>query len=142
MPQNSYRINPNIWLFLAAINGFLAVAAAALGGHAVAASATPEGLALFRLGANFHMFHALALIGVGTLIKMALGKDLRLLEYTGIAFQVGILFFSGSLYWLGIHGPGSLGPFHALTPLGGLSLLIGWAIMSLTAWKVIWRTEE
>lgn len=141
MPQNRSRINPNVWLFLAAVNGFLAVAAAALGDHAVAARTTPEGLSLYRLGANFHMFHALALIGVGTLIKMASGKESRLLEYTGISFQAGIIFFSGSLYWLGINGPGSLGAFHLITPLGGLAMLIGWAIMSLTAWKVIWRED-
>lgn len=141
MPQTRQKINPNIWLFLAAVNGFLAVAAAAMGDHAVAQRATPEGLALYRLGANFHMFHALALIGVGTLIKLASGKEMRLLEYTGFAFQLGILLFSGSLYWLGIHGPGSLGPFHFVTPLGGISMLVGWAIMSLTAWKVIWHED-
>ena len=50
--------------------------------------------------------------------------------------QLGILLFCGTLYWLGLNGSGSLGPLHWLTPLGGLALMAGWALLAAAGWRV------
>lgn len=131
-------VRANVWILAAALNGFLAVAAAALGAHALSRSVGEDALYIFRQGADFHMSHALAMLGVGILYYFADPPGRRMLGRAGAAFQAGILLFSGTLYWLGAFGSGSLGPFHWLTPLGGISLLAGWALLSLAAWKVIW----
>jgi uncharacterized membrane protein YgdD (TMEM256/DUF423 family) len=44
----------------------------------------------------------------------------------------GILLFSGSLYALALSGVRALG---AITPLGGLAFLAGWALFALAAWR-------
>ena len=44
----------------------------------------------------------------------------------GWAFFAGIVLFSGSLYALALAGVRVLG---AITPLGGLSFLLGWACL-------------
>lgn len=132
------KIEPNIWVFLAGINGFIAVAASALADHAFAAGMNEAGRALYMQGADYQMSHALALLGVGVLANFANGGSARWLKYSGGAFVLGILLFSGSLYWLGIHGLGSLGPFSLATPFGGFSLLSGWVLLTLASWRVIW----
>jgi uncharacterized membrane protein YgdD (TMEM256/DUF423 family) len=75
------------------------------------------------------MYHALALIGLGTWTN-------RFPEFsssfTGWAFIVGIVLFSGSLYALAISGIKILG---AITPLGGISFLGGWLSFVWLAWK-------
>jgi uncharacterized membrane protein YgdD (TMEM256/DUF423 family) len=43
---------------------------------------------------------------------------------------LGAAFFSGSLYWLSLGGPGWLGP---LTPLGGVLLIVGYIALACTA---------
>ena len=50
----------------------------------------------------------------------------------GVAFAIGILLFSGSLYALATGGPRWLGP---VTPLGGLAFLLGWALFAFAAWR-------
>ncbi len=127
-----------IWLLLAGINGFLAVGMNAFGSHGLEATVSPEQLILFREGADYQMSHALALLGTGVLSLYAKGREQGAITYAGIGFQTGILFFSGSLYWLGIMGPGSLGPLSILTPIGGLALLAGWAFLSIASFRVLW----
>jgi uncharacterized membrane protein YgdD (TMEM256/DUF423 family) len=46
------------------------------------------------------------------------------------AWVVGVLLFSGSLYWLALGGPRWLGP---VTPVGGIALMAGWALCGLAA---------
>lgn len=118
------------WLFLAALNGFLSVAAGAFGAHALKARLGPDLLAVFETGARYHMYHALALGLVGLLAAQrgAGGLPTGLLDGAGWAFLVGTLLFSGSLYALALTGVRALG---AITPLGGLGFLAGWALLGL-----------
>jgi uncharacterized membrane protein YgdD (TMEM256/DUF423 family) len=51
---------------------------------------------------------------------------------SGWLFAVGILLFSGSLYALAITDIKILG---AITPLGGMSFILGWACFAAAAWK-------
>lgn len=136
------KIETNIWVFLAGINGFVAVGASALADHAFEGGLSETGRILYMQGADYQMSHALALLGVGVLANFAGPQSGKWLQYSGSAFTLGILLFSGSLYWLGIHGAGSLGGLSLTTPLGGFSLLSGWVLMSLASWRVVWGKRD
>ena len=126
--RNRTDISMQIWFVLAAINGFLAVAFGAFGAHGLAAR-PPADLAAFKTGADYHMYHALALFAVGWFAANAPSLPNML---AGIGFLAGILLFSGSLYFLGITGSRSL---VIITPIGGVAFLAGWACLAWTAWK-------
>jgi uncharacterized membrane protein YgdD (TMEM256/DUF423 family) len=116
------------FLLLAAILGFLGVAIGAFGAHGLRSRLTPEMLAVFETGVRYQMYHVFALL----IVSAAIGHlgNARLLMMAGWFFFAGILIFSGSLYALALTGRGVLG---AITPLGGLALLVGWACLALFA---------
>ena len=57
-----------------------------------------------------------------------------LLKSSGWLFLLGTLIFSGSLYILALTGVKWLG---AVTPLGGLAFIAGWACLAVASWKMI-----
>nr|WP_292998002.1 DUF423 domain-containing protein [Nevskia sp.] len=118
-----------LMLATAAIFGFLAVALGAFGSHALKARLSPELLAVYRTGVEYHFYHALALLAVGVL---ALLRPSGLLSASGLCFAVGVLIFSGSLYALALSGVRVLG---AITPIDGLLFLAGWLLLALAAWR-------
>jgi uncharacterized membrane protein YgdD (TMEM256/DUF423 family) len=105
-----------------AINAFVSVAAGAFGAHALKQRLSPELLAVFETGARYQMYHALGLWAV----SFAISQD-RPASVAGWAMLAGIVLFSGSLYALALTGIRGLG---AITPLGGLCFLAGWALLS------------
>lgn len=114
------------WLMVSSASGFLAVALGAFGAHGL--QSRLEGVAdgAKRLGwwqtaAHYHLMHALAL-GV---VAFAIAKVPQA-RFAGYAFTFGTLLFSGSLYAMTLGGPRWLG---AVTPLGGLGFLAGWAVL-------------
>jgi uncharacterized membrane protein YgdD (TMEM256/DUF423 family) len=121
-----------IWLALAALNGGIAVATGAYASHGLTDQRTIE---LFRIAGQYQMWHALALAGVAALARLDGGPfgSPKLLAFAGWAFLVGIVLFCGSLYLLAVQGPSPLG---AVAPVGGLSLMAGWA--ALVAVGVRW----
>ena len=118
----------SLFLILASINGFLAVALGAFGAHGLRNSLSPELLSSFQTGVQYHMYHALALLGIGILTLHNPGS--MLLKSSGYLFLLGIVLFSGSLYVLSISGIRWIG---AITPIGGVSLLAAWALLFLFA---------
>ncbi|HVK82993.1 MAG TPA: DUF423 domain-containing protein [Kofleriaceae bacterium] len=110
---------------LGALNGALAVAAGAFGAHALRARLERPALEIFETGARYHMYHALAMILCGVIAT-------RSATTAGWVFQAGIVVFSGSLYALSLSGVKALG---AITPLGGLAFLVGWALLAWSAWR-------
>jgi uncharacterized membrane protein YgdD (TMEM256/DUF423 family) len=115
------------WMLAGAVNGFLAVAAGAFGAHALKERLSPEYLQVFETAARYQMFHALALVAVGLLATARPGP---LVDGAGWAMLAGIVLFSGSLYALALSGVRVLG---AITPLGGLAFLAGWALLAVVA---------
>jgi len=107
---------------LAGLNGFLAVAAGAFGAHGLRDRLSERHLEVFEVGARYQMYHALALLAVAWLA--AAGAPLA--RAAGWSFVAGIVLFSGSLYALALTGVDKLG---AITPLGGLAFLAGWAMV-------------
>ncbi len=116
------------FLLLGALSGFLAVAAGAFGAHALRAVLTPDLLAVFETGARYQMYHALALILVA--VVSASAPQRRTVAAAGWCFVVGTLLFSGSLYLLALTG---LRWWGAVTPVGGVAFLAGWACLGVAA---------
>ena len=116
-----------VWLILAAANGLIAVAAGAFGAHAL--KDLPERfLNVFKTGAQYQMYHALALLFVALLPRTPL---------TGAAawaFLAGIVLFSGSLYVLALTRQGWVG---AITPFGGVAFMVGWAALGVCGWRMM-----
>lgn len=121
-----------ILISLAALSGLLAVALGAFGAHALKARMDDYALGIFQTAVQYHFYHSLALLGVGL---MALWyPQSGLLRASGIAFTAGILIFSGSLYLLSVTGVRWLG---AVTPLGGLAFMLGWACLAIASWQLV-----
>ncbi len=132
------------WLPVGAILGGLAVAAGAFAAHGldkrfaetyrdwppklVAGREMPASwkyLQDFKTGAEYQMYHALALVAVGVLAR---GIQSTLLNLAGWSFLGGIVLFSGSLYVLSLTGQTRWG---MVTPFGGLLFLVGWALLAI-----------
>ena len=109
--------------------GFTGVGLGAFGAHALKARLAPEQLATFETAVRYQLIHALALLAVAWAVTRWPG---RWANASGWLFVVGVLLFSGSLYALSLTGVRALG---AVTPMGGVSLLAGWACLAAAAWR-------
>ena len=118
------------FLLLGAIFGFLGVALGAFGAHALRARLSPEMLAVFETGVRYQMYHAFAIFVVAIALTRFGGWSVRA---AGWLFTLGIVVFSGSLYALALTG---VRTFGAITPIGGLAFLAGWAML---VWAAIAR---
>lgn len=120
-----------LFLTLGAISALLAVAAGAFGAHGLRGRLTPDLLDVFETAARYQTYHALALLAVGLLLQRA-GAGAPLVGGAGWLFVAGTLLFSGSLYLLALSGVRWLG---AITPLGGVAFLLGWAALAYAVWQ-------
>ncbi|MEE3253169.1 MAG: DUF423 domain-containing protein [Nitrospinota bacterium] len=104
----------------------------AFGTHSLKARLTEKNLATFHTATDYLGYHALGLIAIGILIFVLKDETAKKLKRSAIWIVVGIVFFCGSLYGLVFDGPRFLGP---ITPLGGLSLMIGWLTLAINLFK-------
>ena len=116
------------FLFAGAVHAFIAVAMGAFAAHALDNHLDSSMLAVFKTGAEYQLSHALAMIAVSLLLKF--WPKQKLLMISGWAFLVGAILFPFSLYALALTGIGALG---AITPLGGVAFLLGWACLAIFA---------
>ena len=115
------------FLLIGALAGFTGVTLGAFGAHALRGRLSPEMLAVFETGVRYQIYHALAIIATG-LIAARMGG--WLIVSAGWLLTAGIILFSGSLYLLVFTGVTRLG---AITPIGGVAFLLGWACLALAA---------
>jgi uncharacterized membrane protein YgdD (TMEM256/DUF423 family) len=120
------------FLTTAAALGALAVMLGAFGAHGLRKALLPLADGTVRLewwqtAAQYHLTHALALGLVA-----AVAADGRAGRVSCISFVVGITVFSGTLYVMALTGQRWLG---AVTPLGGLALIVGWLSFAVAAWQ-------
>jgi uncharacterized membrane protein YgdD (TMEM256/DUF423 family) len=118
------------FLIIAAISGFFSVAIGAFAAHGLRRMLAPEAIEVVRTGVQYQMYHALALMLVG--LWLSYKPATPGLKTSGLAFILGALLFSGSLYALALGAPRWLGP---ITPLGGFCFLIGWLALLVAAWR-------
>lgn len=121
-------------LILAGAVGLLAVLAGAFGAHVLRGMLSPRLYDVYQTGATYQMYHALALLGVAC--AQAAGQDSVWLRRSQWFFVLGICLFSGSLYALALSGWKWLG---AITPLGGISLVVGWGCLAWTGRDLLLR---
>lgn len=117
---------PRLWTSLAAAAGFLSVAMGAFAAHGMA---DPGARELLRTGAQYAGLHALATLACTGLIA----AGARRARFAPALFLSGAVLFSGSLFALALGGPRWTG---AITPIGGLLFLAGWAVLAWAAGDV------
>jgi uncharacterized membrane protein YgdD (TMEM256/DUF423 family) len=110
---------------IGALLGFVGVAAGAFGAHALRARLGEDRLANWKTGAEYELWHALATVAAGL---AATQWSTGLLTTAGWCFVAGTVVFSGSLYALAWTGRRRWG---AVTPIGGVLLLAGWALLAI-----------
>jgi len=119
------------FLRTAAILGALAVTLGAFAAHGLKDKLPADMLEVFKTGVQYHFYHAIALLALA-----AAGGSLwesRLTGLAALAWLVGIVIFSGTLYLLAFSGIRWLG---AITPLGGVAFIVGWVLVALAAGAV------
>lgn len=122
-------------IILAASFGFLGVALGAFGAHGLTRflDGLEDGalqLEWWKTAAHYHLVHSMAILGSALLIPRVSGAAPIV---AGFLFVAGILIFSGSLYTMTLTGVRVLG---AITPIGGLSFLAGWATLIVAAFRL------
>ena len=122
-----------IYLSIAALNGLIGTGASALAAHALPGDRLSKTTQWFIQGAEFQLIHAITLMIIAVWMQMALSsRTHKTLRASYILMQGGIIAFSGTLYWIGVKGAGTLGAFHWVTPTGGLLLMLGWTGLIVT----------
>lgn len=118
-----------LFLIIAALSGAVSVGAGAFGAHALRARLEPRLLEVFQTGAQYQMYHALALVGVAWVASRWPGS---LSTASGWLFVAGTVLFSGSLYAMALTGVRALG---AITPLGGVCFIAGWVTLAVAVMR-------
>lgn len=116
---------------IGALSGALAVGFGAFGAHGLesllkAGDITSRQLAAFETGAEYHLLHAVLLVIAGFIPP---GKWRSAAAGFILA---GMILFSGSLYVYGLTGSKTAA---MITPLGGLSYMIGWISLAIGVWR-------
>ena len=109
------------------IHGLISVAAGAFGAHALKTRLDASLLANWETAARYQAVHAVLLVVVGLLLQ---SRSSRALRWSVRSLGAGMVVFSGTLYLLALTGQRWLG---AVTPLGGLLLMVGWALLAMGA---------
>ncbi|MGE7997510.1 DUF423 domain-containing protein [Lysinibacillus sp. NPDC093190] len=118
-------------LAIGAIMACLGVVLGAFGAHALKEKfASPHYATIWETAVQYHMYHALGLLGLGILSSDALLGASSMLSWAGYLMLAGIVFFSGSLYVLAVTGVKKLG---AITPIGGMLFIVAWVLVAISA---------
>jgi uncharacterized membrane protein YgdD (TMEM256/DUF423 family) len=122
------------FLTFGAGSGAIAVMLGAFAAHGLRSRLDVATLHAFETGVTYQFFHSIALCVLALWCRQlarapAIGDGAA---FAGIAFIVGIIFFSGSLYALALGAPRWLGP---VTPIGGLAFIGGWTAFAWSAWR-------
>lgn len=116
----------------AVIMGMTAIILGAFAAHALKKHLTVEELVTFETGVKYQMYHALFLLflGMTTLVSEKSKKTVFQLVLSGV------IFFSGSIYLLATKTITGIDfkPLGIVTPIGGTSLIVGWAILF---WQIL-----
>ena len=99
------------------------VIAGAFGAHGLKGRISSGMLETFEVAVRYQMYHALGLLAVAWAISQ---WSSQLIHIAGWSFVIGILIFSGSLYILSLT---EIRWFGAITPIGGLVLIVGWVCL-------------
>lgn len=116
-------------IMVGAILAAIAVVLGAFGAHALQERLSTHALSTWNTGVQYHLIHALALLLLAALWTRLAGGWA---SASAVAFVLGVLLFSGSLYALALGAPRILG---AIAPLGGTAFILGWLGLAVAAWR-------
>jgi len=111
----------------------MGVGTGAFGAHGLRAHVGPELLGVWQTAVLYQLVHALGLLGLAALAPRLHHK---LASSSALFLLAGIVIFSGSLYALVLSGVRMLG---AITPIGGVSFMVGWLLLALAAARGNWN---
>lgn len=114
-------------LMLAAIAGFLGVALGAFGAHGLKPLLSAPMMTVYQTAVDYHLLHAAVLLGLG---GWQLHQPQVWLNRAALFMVAGLLLFCGSLYAMVLLDLRMLG---MITPIGGVSWLIGWGLLFIAA---------
>lgn len=100
----------------------------AFGSHGLKGKLEMRFFEAFEIGVRYQLIHSLALLIIAMTLLFWPSSFFSL---AAIAMALGTLIFSSSLYALALT---QIGFFGALTPIGGLMLVLGWALYLIGLW--------
>ena len=118
-------------LVLAGLFGFLGVAFGAFGAHALREKVPAERLDRLELAVRYVFFHIPALLATAWLARGCGGE--LFVTIAAWTLPLGVVLFSGSLVVLALTGHRRWG---AVTPFGGVLLLVGWLAVAASGWAI------
>lgn len=116
-----------LWLFLGAVAGLVAVALSAWAAHGTPAGFDGVQRRAVDSALTVQGWHALALLAAGLMAE----RGRRLAHLAGAAFAIGTAMFCTAVWWSALGHP-SFGP---VAPIGGTLLMVGWALLAVSALK-------
>ena len=116
------------WIAIAAINLAIAVALGAFGAHGIKSMVSAQQLDWWHTATLYLFIHALGLLLVGILIRLNIAT-----QTTAWLLQIGVIIFAGSLFAMTLGAPRWFG---AITPIGGVLMIAGWAWLAVTAFRL------
>jgi len=118
----------------ASLVAMLAIALGAFGAHGLKPLISADSLAVFQTGVTYQMYHALALLALALIPGLGIQK----VRIVFRVFVLGIFLFCGSLYILALKSvlPFSVSFLAPVTPIGGLLLISGWALLTYSVVKM------
>jgi uncharacterized membrane protein YgdD (TMEM256/DUF423 family) len=111
--------NQKVWISVAGFIGFCGVALGAFGAHSLGDQISAEMLAIYKTGILYHLIHSVVILAIAFYGNKKFYKS-------ALMFVIGIILFSFSLYLYALSGNIT---FAIITPVGGVFLLIGWALI-------------
>ena len=104
--------------------GLSAIVLGAFGAHALRDILSASELTIFETGVRYQMYHSIVLLFVNTYDEFTTSQKNRIT----FIFFLGILLFSGSIYTIQLTSITAKSIWF-ITPMGGLTLIIGWSTM-------------
>ena len=117
------------YFIIGAIFAAIAIAFGAFGAHGLKDIVSERMLQNFETGVRYQMYSALGLMLIA--LASTIVKDYKKLAIGAMLIVIGIIIFSGSLYIMALTGATILG---AVTPIGGVSLIVGWIFV---VWGIV-----
>jgi len=118
--------NQKIWIAVAGLIGFSGVALGAFGSHRLGDQLSADMMNVYKTGVQYHLIHAIVILVIAFYGKKKFYKS-------ALMFVIGIMLFSFSLY---IYTQSGNTAFAMITPIGGVFLLLGWALIIIEGLKM------